>query len=139
MLGLASPAMSTNALKVSGCITVKSSAQVPPIDHPATPHWLLSSPTRKFEVTYGTTSLTRWSAALPRRPFTHSVSLLNAPVASANTSTGAYPPCPAAKSSAACVAWPAHIQSAGVFSADPIINTAGSRGAGLRPNHAGGR
>src|SRR5689334_11494702 len=36
-LGVKSPAMSSNALNMSGCITVRSTAQVPPIDHPTTP------------------------------------------------------------------------------------------------------
>ena len=36
-LGARSPAMSSNALNISGCITVRSTAHVPPIDHPTTP------------------------------------------------------------------------------------------------------
>src|ERR1700687_1615301 len=84
-------------------------------------------------------SLVRWSAALPRGPLTHSVSLLNAPAESTNISTGALPPCADAKSSAVPTALPARSQSAGVLNAAPIIITTGNRGAGLLANHAGGR
>ncbi|SKT63208.1 Uncharacterised protein [Mycobacteroides abscessus subsp. abscessus] len=36
-------------MKVSGCITVRSSAQVPPIDQPATPQLCRSALVRKFD------------------------------------------------------------------------------------------
>ena len=36
-LGPISPAMSSNALNMSGCITARSTAQVPPIDQPTMP------------------------------------------------------------------------------------------------------
>src|SRR6476620_7632142 len=75
-LGPRSPAMSSNALNTSGCITVRSTAQVPPIDQPTTPQLARWGLTPKFEIIKGTTSLVRGSAALPRVPFTHSVSLL---------------------------------------------------------------
>ena len=39
--GPMSPPMSTNVLNISGCITVKSTAHVPPIDHPAIPQFAL--------------------------------------------------------------------------------------------------
>jgi len=58
-LGLRSPAMSTNALNMSGCMTVKLTAQVPPIDHPATPQLVRSALTPKFEITNGTTSFVK--------------------------------------------------------------------------------
>jgi hypothetical protein len=76
---------------------------------------------------------------LPRLPSTHSVSLLKAPPASANTMTGALPWCAAAKASAVATALPARIQSAGVLNSPPIIITTGSRGGGLVAYHAGGR
>ena len=47
--GKKSPATSRNALNFSGCITVRSTAQVPPIDHPATPQLDRSRLTPKFE------------------------------------------------------------------------------------------
>src|ERR1700739_457663 len=139
MLGPASPAMSTKALKVSGCITVRSTAQVPPIEKPTMPQLAGSALTRKLEIMYGTTSLDRWSAALPRGPLTHSVSLLNAPVASTNTISGAYPRCAEANSSRVCIACPARSQSPGVLKSAPIIITVGNRGGGLLVNQAGGR
>ena len=43
-----SPAMSTNALNKSGCITVRSTAQVPPIDQPTTPQLARSALTPKL-------------------------------------------------------------------------------------------
>src|ERR1700754_5033304 len=90
-LGPMSPAMSSNALNMSGCITARSTAQVPPIDQPTTPQLEPAGLTPNFETMYGTTSLVRWSAELPRLPLTHSVSLLNAPPGSTNTNTGALP------------------------------------------------
>ena len=36
-VGDRSPAMSTNALNISGCIAARSTAQVPPIDQPTIP------------------------------------------------------------------------------------------------------
>jgi hypothetical protein len=87
----------------------------------------------------GTTSLVRWSAALPRGPLTHSVSLLNAPPESTKTNTGALPPCAAAKSSMVFTALPPRIQSAGVLNSPPIIITVGSRGGGSVAYQAGGR
>ena len=85
--------MSSNALNMSGCITVRSTAHVPPIDQPTTPQLARLELTPNFEIMYGTTSFVMWSAALPRAPLTHSVSLLNAPPASTKTSTGALPRC----------------------------------------------
>ena len=58
-LGPRSPAMSTNALNRSGCMTVRSTAQVPPIDQPATPQLARFGLTPKFETMNGTTSLVR--------------------------------------------------------------------------------
>ena len=72
-------------------------------------------------------------------PLTHSVSLLNAPPESTNTSTGALPPWAAAKSSIVLTALPARSQSAGVLNSPPIIITVGSLGGGLVANQAGGR
>ena len=46
--GPMSPAMSTNALNISGCITVRSTAQVPPIDQPTTPQLARSALTPKL-------------------------------------------------------------------------------------------
>src|SRR5579875_2117822 len=138
-LGPRSPAMSTNVLNSSGCITVRSTAHVPPIDQPTTPQLDRSGLTPKVDTMNGSTSLVRWSAALPRAPFTHSVSLLNEPPESANTNTGALPPCAAANSSIVATALPARSQSAGVLNSPPIIITVGSRGGGVLANHAGGR
>src|ERR1700761_5100701 len=137
--GLMSPAISTNALNNSGCITVRSNAQVPPIDQPTEPHCEAFGLTPKVEIMYGTTSLVRWSAAFPRLPLTHSVSLLNAPPESTNTNTGALPPYVAASSSSFFTALPVRNQSAGVLNSPPIIITVGSRSGGLAANHAGGR
>lgn len=50
VFGPRSPAMSTNALNRSGCIAVRSTAQVPPIDQPATPQCDGSGLTPKFEI-----------------------------------------------------------------------------------------
>ncbi len=47
--GKKSPATSTNALNMSGCKTVKSTAQVPPMDQPATPQLDRSGLTPKVE------------------------------------------------------------------------------------------
>jgi len=58
-LGPRSPAMSSNALNMSGCMTVRSTAQVPPIDQPTTPQLAQSGLTPKFEIIKGTTSLVR--------------------------------------------------------------------------------
>ena len=88
---------------------------------------------------YGTTSLVRWSAAFPRLPLTHSVSLLNAPPASTKTSTGALPPCVAANWSAMVIALPVRNQSAGVLNSPPIIMTVGNGGGGSVAYQAGGR
>src|SRR3954469_8644445 len=87
----------------------------------------------------GTTSLVRWSAELPRGPLTHSVSLLNAPPVSTNTSTGALPPLAAAKSSTDLIALPARNQSPGGLNSPPIIINVGRWGAGFVANQAGGR
>lgn len=76
---------------------------------------------------------------MPRTPLTHSVSLLNAPPESTNTSTGALPSWAAAKSSMVLMASPARVQSAGVLNCPPIIITVGSGGGGLLANHSGGR
>src|SRR6476469_10937753 len=131
--------MSSNALNMSGCITARSTAQVPPIDQPTMPHFERLGLTPNFETIYGTTSFVRWSAALPRLPLTHSVSLLNAPPESTKTNTGALPPCAAAKSSIVLTALPARIQSAGVLNSPPTIITVGSGGGGSVAYHAGGR
>src|ERR1700758_1114730 len=138
-LGPMSPAMSTNELNSSGCITVRSTAQVPPIDQPTTPQRDGSELTPKLETMYGTTSLVKWSAAFPRFPLTHSVSLLNAPPESTKTNTGAFPLCAAARSSIVFTALPARAQSAGGVDFPPIIITVGSCGGGVLANHAGGR
>src|ERR1700730_14705313 len=89
-IGPRSPATSTNELNSSGCITVRSTAQLPPLDHPPMPQLALLELTPNCEIINGTTSLVKWSAALPRLPLTHSVSLLNEPPESTNTSTGAF-------------------------------------------------
>src|ERR1700733_2264971 len=133
------PAMSTKELNNSGCMTVRSSAHIPPIDQPTMPQRAGSGLTPNFEIMYGTTSLVRWSAAFPRIPLTHSVSLLNAPPESTKTNTGALPPCLAASSSIIFTALPARAQSAGVLNSPPIIITVGSGGGGLLENHAGGK
>src|SRR5690349_23057372 len=135
-LGPMSPATSTNVLNNPGCITVRSTAQVPPIDHPTTPQWLSWTP--KVVDKYGGMSLVRWSATLPRGPLTHSVSLLNDPPTSTNTNTGALPPCSAAKRSIGAIALPVRGQSDGVLNSPAIIITTGSLGA-LAANQAGGR
>src|SRR5271165_1381279 len=57
--GARSPATSTKALNRSGCITVKSTAQVPPIDQPTTPQLAAPELVPNVELTYGTTSLVR--------------------------------------------------------------------------------
>src|ERR1700737_4660069 len=137
--GARSPAISTNELNNSGCITVRSTAQVPPIDHPTIPQLAALELAPKREITNGTTSLVRWSAALPRLPLTHSVSLLNVPPESTNTKIGALPRCARAKSSIVLAALPVRSQSAGVLNSPPIIITTGNRGAGWLANHAGGR
>jgi hypothetical protein len=54
-----SPTMSTKVLNKSGCITVKSTAQVPPDDHPTMPQFAGSALTPKLAIMYGTTSLVR--------------------------------------------------------------------------------
>src|ERR1700722_12106525 len=59
----------------------------------------------------------------------------NAPPESTNTSTGALPPCVAAKASSVLTALPARSQSVGVLNSAAIIITAGSRGGGLLTNH----
>src|SRR3954468_9810897 len=134
--GPMSPAMSTKVLNNSGCITVRSTAQVPPIDQPTTPQPEFFTP--KVLVTNGGTSLVRWSAPFPRGPLTHSVSLLNAPATSTKTNTGVLPACVAAKLSRVVIALPVRGQSAGVLNSPAIIMTTGSLGA-LVANHAGGR
>src|ERR1700761_7663970 len=53
------PAMSTNELNNSGCMTVRSSAHVPPMDQPTMPQCAGSGLTPNFEIMYGTTSLVR--------------------------------------------------------------------------------
>lgn len=83
--------MSSNALNMSGCMTARSTAHVPPIDQPTMPQFAGAALTPKFAFMNGTTSRVRWSADRPRVPFTHSVSLLNAPPGSTNTTTGAKP------------------------------------------------
>src|ERR1044071_9654219 len=120
-LGPVSPAMSTKVLNSSGCITVRSTAQVPPIDQPRTPQFALAVLTPNVDSTYGGTSLVRWSATLPRGPFTHSVSLLNEPPTSTKTNTGALPPCVAANASMVATAFPVRGQSAGVLNSPAII------------------
>src|SRR6476659_5835377 len=134
--GSMSPAMSTKVLNNSGCITVRSTAHVPPIDQPRTPQLALLTP--KVLATYRGTSLVRWSATLPRGPLTHSVSLLNDPPTSTKTNTGALPPCVAAKLSMVAIALPVRGQSDGVLNSPAIIVTTGSFGA-FTANHAGGR
>src|SRR6476469_5209223 len=131
--------MSSNALNMSGCITARSTAQLPPIDQPTMPHFERLGLTPNFETIYGTTSLVRWSAALPRLPLTHSVSLLNAPPASTKTSTGALPPWAAANPSATLTALPVRTQSAGVLNSPPIIMIVGRGGGGSVAYQAGGR
>src|ERR1700758_459476 len=138
-VGPRSPAMSTNELNSSGCITVRSTAQVPPIDHPTMPQLALAGLAPNCEIIKGTTSLVRWSAALPRLPLTHSVSLLNEPPESTNTNSGALPPCALWKSSIVLAALPVRSQSAGVLNSPAIIITTGNFGGGLLLNHAGGR
>ncbi|SHV87592.1 Uncharacterised protein [Mycobacteroides abscessus subsp. abscessus] len=91
-LGPMSPAMSTNVPNCSGCITARSTAQVPPMDQPTTPQFAGLALTPNVDSRYGGMSLVRWSATLPRGPLTHSVSLLNEPPASTKTNTGALPP-----------------------------------------------
>src|SRR5262245_52670416 len=135
-LGPVSPAMSTKVLNNSGCITVRSTAQVPPIDQPTTPQLAFWTP--KVDTTNGGTSLVRWSATLPRGPLTHSVSLLNDPPTSTNTNTGVLPPCAAAKLSMVLIAFPVRGQSDGVLNSPAIIMTTGSLGA-FAANHTGGR
>src|SRR5882672_10495430 len=135
-LGPMSPATSTKVLNSSGCMTVRSTAHVPPIDQPRTPQLAVWTP--KVLLIYGGTSLVRWSATLPRRPLTHSVSLLNEPPTSTNTNTGALPPCAAAKLSMVDMAFPVRGQSDGVLNSPAIIITTGSLGA-FGMNHAGGR
>src|SRR5262249_27410959 len=71
-------------------------------------------------------------------PLTHSVSLLNAPLWSTQTTTGALPTCLWAKSSSIFCA-PALGQSAGWPNSAPIIITTGSAGGGLVAYHEGGR
>src|SRR5258708_35589599 len=107
-LGPMSPATSTKVLNNSGCITVRSTAHVPPIDQPTTPQLALLTP--KVPVTYGGTSLVRWEATLPRGPSTHSVSLLNDPPTATNTNTGALPPGAEAKLSMVATAVPVRAQ-----------------------------
>src|ERR1700759_4052406 len=89
-LGPMSPAISTNVLNNSGCITVRSTAHVPPIDQPTTPQLAFWTP--NVDSTNGGTSLVRCEATLPRGPSTHSVWLLNEPPTSTKTNTGALPP-----------------------------------------------
>src|ERR1700712_4109990 len=129
--------MSTKLLNSSGCITVRSTAHVPPIDQPTTPQSALAELVPKVALTYGTTSFVRWSATLPRAPLTHSVSLLNDPPESTKTSTGALPSCDRAKESTIAAALPVRSQSAGVLNSPPIIITTGSLAAGLEANHRG--
>src|SRR4029077_46430 len=131
-----SPAMSTKVLNNSGCITVRSTAQVPPIDQPTTPQLAVWTP--KVDTAYGGASLVRWSATLPRGPLTHSVSLLNEPPTSTKTNTGALPLWAAANLSIGAIASPVRGQSDGVLNSPAIIMTTGSFGA-FAANHAGGR
>ena len=42
--------MSSNALNMSGCMTVRSTAQVPPIDQPTMPQLARFGLTPKFEI-----------------------------------------------------------------------------------------
>src|SRR5882762_1048989 len=58
-LGVKSPAMSSNVLNISGCITARSTAHVPPIDHPTAPHLAPFGETPYCETINGTTSLVR--------------------------------------------------------------------------------
>lgn len=51
--------MSTKALKISWCMTARSTAEVPPAEKPATPHCRRSALAPKFEVMNGTTSLVK--------------------------------------------------------------------------------
>src|ERR1700738_159012 len=135
-LGPMSPATSTKVLNNSGCITVRSTAHVPPIDQPTTPQLALLTP--KVPVRYDGTSFVTWAATLPRGPSTHSVSLLKDPPTSTNTNTGALPLCAAAKLSMVPIALPVRGQSDGVLNSPAIIITTGSLGA-FGTNHAGGR
>src|ERR1700739_2302659 len=137
--GPRSPAMSTKELNSSGGITVRSTAQVPPVDHPTMPQLALAELAPNCEIMKGTTSLVRWSAALPRLPLTHSVSLLNEPPESTNTNSGALPPCAFWKSSMVFAALPVRSQSAGVLNSPAIIITTGNFGGGSLLNQAGGR
>ena len=87
----------------------------------------------------GTISLVRWSAALPRLPLTHSVSLLKLPLESTKTNTGAAPPCALAYSSITPIALPVRIQLVGLLNSPAIIITTGSGGGAAPLNQTGGR
>ncbi len=50
VLGVRSPSMSTNALNSAGCMTVRSTEQVPPMDQPTMPHRDGSLLTPKVEI-----------------------------------------------------------------------------------------
>ena len=115
VLGAISPSILTKVLNKSGYFTVRLTAQVPPVDQPSTAQFAGSSLTPKVSIMNGTTSSVRWSAALPRVPFTHPVSLLNEPTESTKTNTGALPSCFAANSSIVAMAFPARSQSAAVL------------------------
>src|SRR6478752_2716498 len=131
--------MSSNVENRSGCMTVRSMAHVPPMDHPTTPQSDGCGDTPNWETTHGRTSSIRWSAELPRGPFTHSVSLLKLPLESTNTSTGALPSCALAYSSTTPIALPVRIQLVGLLNSPAIIITAGSRGGASPVNQIGGR
>ena len=130
--------MSTNELNNSGCIAVRSTAQVPPIENPTIPQCsLLADPELCRHERHDVSSEVVGGVA--RGPLTHSVSLSNEPPVSTKTNTGALPPCVAAKRSIVLTASPCRIQSAGVLNWPPIIITVGSVGGGLVEYHVGGR
>src|ERR1700754_3913137 len=138
-LGPRSPPMSSKVENMSGCITVRSMAHVPPMDQPTTPQFAGSDDAPNREITNGRTSFVRWSAAFPRGPFTHSVSLLKLPLESTKMNSGAAPPCFLAYSSITPIALPVRIQLVGLLNSPAIIITAGSRGGASPVNQIGGR
>src|ERR1700752_1513405 len=130
--------MSSKVVNRSGCITVRSMAHVPPMDQPTTPHCERSGDAPNRDTTNGRTSLVRWSAASPRGPFTHSVSLLKFPLESTNTNRGAAPACALANSSITDTAFPVRTQLVGLLNSPAIIITTGRGGGAVPVNQIGG-
>ena len=135
-----SPAMSSNALNMSGCITARSTAHVPPIDQPTMPQFARCG-----------------AHAVVRDHVRHNIfgEVVGGVAAAAVDAFGVVVECAAGVDEdqhrriaadgrrrsrrRVLTALPVRSQSAGVLNSPPIIITVGSGGGGSVAYQAGGR